>query len=449
MTNRSTHFDEIERLLREALGDYAPPAPERVWKRVEARLHKRRRPLIGWWLAGMGLAVLLGGLAMRKMQGDKPTVAAPQAAAPVVGSSVNAFENTVANAALLPGGDVPVRQMPTDDALPMRKHSVLQKQATQTSPEQVFQLITPINAVVADSGQVMADSFDTSDVIVLSPLPTLPPPQLAIAQRIESLSSLTVEIPRRARSNQWSVGLHIAPVWQWQKLAGMNQTGHIPVAEHTQNPATGLQSGISIAYQLNPRWRVESGLWQQTTTHIYSDIATLRLMDGINLNPNDPGAKQYEFRYALPSNGGIPTEVVLLMEEVDPTSHIPNDEPFVVTMQTRLRSTEWLVPLSMQRLLGYGRWKSTLRGGAMLGFSGRANAQVKQFSKAHTGLYFPDGHIPVVTIVDYNKMALHYLFGAGIEYRLAPRWRLSFEQLLTGRRGQTSISASAGLFYHF
>ncbi len=446
MTNRSTHFDEIERLLREALGDYAPPAPERVWKRVEARLTKRRRPVIWWWLSGMALAILLGGLAMRKMQGDKPAVAAPQAAAPVEGSSVNAFENTVANAALLPGGNVPIRQIPTDGALPMQKRSVLTKEAAPINPEQVFQVIA---AVVADSEQVVADSFDASDAIVLSPLPTLPPPQLAIAQRTEPLSSLTVETSRRARLNQWSVGLHIAPVWQWQKLAGMNQTGHIPVAEHTQNPATGLQSGISIAYQPTPRWRVETGLWQQTTTHIYSDIATLRLMDGVNLNPNDPGAKQYEFRYALPSNGGIPTEVVLLVEEVDPTSHIPNDEPFVVTMQTRLRSTEWLVPLSVQRLLGYGRWKSTLRGGAMLGFSGHANAQVEQFSKAHTGLYFPDGHIPVVTIVDYNKVVLHYLFGAGIEYGLAPRWRLSFEQLLTGRRGQTSISASAGLFYHF
>ena len=449
MTNRSTHFDEIERLLREALGDYAPPAPERVWKRVETRLTKRRRPVIWWWLSGIALAVLLGGLAMQKMQGDKPTDAAPQAVAPVESSSMSAFENTAANAALLPGGDVSIRKIPTNDALPMQKHGMLKKEAAPINPEQVFQVFAPINAVLADSEQVMADSFDALDAIVLSPLPTLPPQQLAIAQTTEPLSSLTVETPRRARSNQWSVGLHIAPVWQWQKLAGMNQTGHIPVAEHTQNPATGLQSGISIAYQPTPRWRVETGLWQQTTTHIYSDIATLRLMDGVNLNPNDPGAKQYEFRYALPSNGGIPTEVVLLVEEVDPTSHIPNDEPFVVTMQTRLRSTEWLVPLSVQRLLGYGRWKSTLRGGAMLGFSGRANAQVEQFSKAHTGLYFPDGHIPVVTIVDYNKVVLHYLFGAGIEYRLAPRWRLSFEQLLTGRRGQTSISASAGLFYHF
>ncbi len=256
-------------------------------------------------------------------------------------------------------------------------------------------------------------------------------------------------MPRRARSNQWSVGLHIAPVWQWQKLAGMNQTGHIPVAEHTQNPAMGLQSGISIAYQPTPRWRVETGLWQQTITHTYSDIATLRLMDGVNLNPNNPGANQYEFRYALPSNGGIPTEVVLLLEEVDPTSHIPNDEPFVVTMQTELRSAEWHIPLSVQRLFGRGRWKSTLRGGAMLGLPSGANARVEQFSKEHTGLDFPHGHIPAVVIIGHNKISPHYLFGAGMEYRLARHWRLSAESLLTGRRGQASISASAGLFYHF
>lgn len=236
---------------------------------------------------------------------------------------------------LLPGGNVPIRQIPTDGALPMQKRSVLTKEAAPTSPEQVFQVIAPINAVLADSEQIVADSFDALDAIVLSPLPTLPPQQLAIAQTTEPLSSLTVETPRRTRSNQWSVGLHIAPVWQWQKLAGMNQTGHIPVAEHTQNPPRACNRAFRCFYQPTPRWRVETGLWQQTTTHIYSDIATLRLMDGVNLNPNDPGAKQYEFRYALPSNGGIPTEVVLLVEEVDPTSHIPNDEPFVVTMQTR------------------------------------------------------------------------------------------------------------------
>lgn len=452
MTNRSAHFDEIERLLREALGDYAPPAPERVWKRVEARLPKRRRPLIGWWLSGIGLAaVVLGGLAVRSANQELPAPTKPQVSAPVVGNesipSEHAFQ--------LEGGqkgnqpEKPFESAPQVASV-FRPEEAAKEKREPTGLGNDFQAIVLADEQTATPQLANQTPINAIESNRFDPLTMLPLSETTVETTTRPLAFPPVEITHNKRNGRWSVGIHAAPVWQWQKgLSGIDQTGHIPVVEQTQNPAVGWQSGTSIAYQPTSSWRLETGLWQQIIFQNFSHAATLRLMDGVCLNPNDPGAKQYEFHYALPSEGGSTTDVTVRVQEADPTMHLATDEPFIVVMQTTHRSVDWLVPITAKRLLGKGRWHGSARGGLLLGISDHKSVGVDHFTQQHLGLAFPTGYMPSVSSHDRNRLALRFLVGAGVEYQFAPRWRLAFEPLLTGRKQQTAISVNAGLYFDF
>lgn len=450
MTKRSAHFDEIERLLREALGDYAPPTPERVWKRVEARLPGRRRRFIWWWLSGIGLAaVVLGGLAVQSAKQELPAPTKPQVSAQAMGNESIPSEH----ASQLEGeqAEHPAVKM-FEKSLP-GKQVVSVYRAEEASKAEDLARNSPATGLADEqqtssqpASQTSVNAIEKNRFDLLAMLPLL---ERSVETSVRPPIFSQAEIPRNKRTGKWSVGVHTAPVLEWQNTTGMNQTSHVPIAEQTKNPATGWQSGISLAYQPSPRWRVETGFWRQTVSHTYSHQATLRLMDGISLNPNGPGAPQYEFGYALESHGNGPTIVTVRLEEIDPSSHIPTDEPFVVTMQTTHRSTEWLVPLTAKRLVGQGRWQGSLRGGAVLGISGSTNVKVEHFDEKCTAWDFPSGYIPAVAYHNRNNLSLRYLFGAGVEYRLAPHWRLAFEPLLTGRKEQTALAANAGLYFDF
>ncbi len=58
-------------------------------------------------------------------------------------------------------------------------------------------------------------------------------------------------------------------------------------------------------------------------------MATMRLMDGVCLNPGDPGSKEYEFQYTLKSNGNE-TAVTMHIAQVDSISKMPTHEPFAL-----------------------------------------------------------------------------------------------------------------------
>ncbi|MBK8965207.1 MAG: hypothetical protein IPM36_00735 [Lewinellaceae bacterium] len=250
------------------------------------------------------------------------------------------------------------------------------------------------------------------------------------------------------RERHWEIGIVGSPVWLWQAASPIDphHGGHIAFAEHQQGAATGWQQGLTIGYWFLPRWRVTTGLFRRNTTQVSSHTATLRLMDGICLNPNDPGPKEYEFQYGLYSGAGE-YQLTVHIAQVDTANKMPDDEPFTLAMRTTRRNSDWVLPLAVQRAFGYGRWQGFVQGGLQLSLPGSATAQVDHFTEACIDLCFASGRMPTLNITDREKASISWLLGAGMEYRIAPRWALSVAPTLFGKKGQTGLSMNAGLSF--
>ena len=219
-------------------------------------------------------------------------------------------------------------------------------------------------------------------------------------------------------------------------------------SEQHQGPAIGWQQGITIGYQIAPNWILSSGLSHRTYTQNSSHDATLRLMDGVCLNPHDTGPKEYEFQYSLQS-GGSASDVTVRVAQVDPAVKMPADEPFMLAMHTMRRSTDWLLPLSIRRSFGRGVWRGFVLGGGQLELPAQTTVQVEHYTEACTDLCFSNGRTPMLTLSERRKTAVSWLFGLGLEYRLAPRWGLSIAPTAFGKKGQTGLSLNTGLRFRF
>ncbi len=220
----------------------------------------------------------------------------------------------------------------------------------------------------------------------------------------------------------------------------IHQTVHggMTFTEKSTVPATGFQTGFSLQFQPRERWRFGIGLLRQATRQTTSHIATLRLMDGVCLNPYDPGVKHYEFQYTLISDGD-PAKVNLRLSQQDPNIKMPDDEPFILDMKTTRRNTDWLVPITAQRFFGSARrWQFFLKSGATLRFSQKTAIRVDHFTEACVDLCFQNGLTPTVTTQNIRQFSMGYLVGAGAEWTVSPRFRVSFHPNLNGYFSKTN-----------
>ncbi|MFN0016026.1 MAG: hypothetical protein ACKVU2_15895, partial [Saprospiraceae bacterium] len=250
------------------------------------------------------------------------------------------------------------------------------------------------------------------------------------------------------REQRWQIGAAIAPVWFWQTAsqADPHHAGHIGFAEHRKGAATGWQAGVNIGYEPAARWQVVAGLFRRQTTQTAAHTATLRLMDGVCLNPNDYAPKEYEFQYHLYSASST-SNLTVHIAQVDTANTMPDDEPFTLDMRTTRRSSDWVLPLAVKRTFGKGLWQGFVQGGVQISLPGSASARVDHFTETCVDLCFATGRIPALTVKENREVSVAWTLGFGAEYRLSKRWILSTTPTLFGNKGQMGLSLQAGLVY--
>lgn len=444
--NHSNHHsdkDDLEQRLRSELRDYAPEAPDRLWQGIEARLPKRRRPVIvlWWWLIGVAMGLSVGG-SVYHFVGKKPLVprqstqeiaksAERQAVQSKIRVPLNATESGEKNAT-------------GSNASPQRpdKASGFVKSTPRSLPVSSKKIPYQNNTslLVEDNPPCILPEKSRSEAVEL-----LPQAKFNVEHnRPVSLPFLKI-ITQPYREHRWQFGVVAGPVWLWQAATSADDhTNALAFAEHSEGPAAGLQAGLFIGITLTPGWQLNLGLLQRGTTQRSSHSATMRLMDGVCLNPGDPGPKEYEFQYTLNSSGNE-TAVTVHIAQVDSISKMPTDEPFALDMQTTRRNTDWVLPLAIQRRFGQGRWQGFVQGGGQLLLPGKRDVQVDHFTEACVDLCFATGRIPALTVKERRQTSIAWMLGFGAEYRFSKRWTLSTAPTLFGNKGRTGLSIQTGL----
>lgn len=441
--------DDLEQQLRSELRDYAPEAPDQLWAGIEARLpqRRRRRPVLWWWLCGVVTAGLLTGMVYR-FGGEKPLASNIMAeeAQPIALFPASLID---ANASRITTEPIATQS----NSLPLKaaKHDVNSIADIPSQGQVAVPSVLPIIMLrenVASLGSQTTATHTALPVVALLPVATLS------ALEHEKKSDLTffTQAPRiePVRDRRWKIGAVAGPVWLWQQAVtgAPGHTNHLAFAEQSEGPATGWQAGLSARFALHPRWRLNTGLWRRATTQVSSHTAELRLMDGVCLNPYDPGPKVYEFQYALHSSGNE-SNLTVRIAQVDTMTTMPTDEPFLLTMRTSRQRTDWVLPLTVQRTFGRGRWQGFVEGGGALNVPGSIAVQVEHFSEACADLCFEANHMPTLTSQERGDVSFSWLLGAGVDYRLGRHWSLSASPTLFGQKGQTGLLFNSGIHLRF
>ena len=441
--NHSNHHsdkDDLEQRLHSELRDYAPEAPDRLWLGIEARLPKRRRPAIvlWWWLIGVAT---VGGIVYHFVE-EKPL--ALQQSAQEIAKSVK--RQAIQSEARMPlnateGGE---KKETKSNAFSnsANKASGFVKSTPRSLAVLSEKIPYPKNTslIVEDNPPGISPEQSRSELVELLPQTTFN----VEYNRPVSLPFLKI-ITQPCREHRWQFGAVAGPVWLWQPATPANHhTNALAFAEHSEGPATGWQAGLSAGITLTPGWQLNLSLLQRGTTQRSSHSATMRLMDGVCLNPGDPGPKEYEFQYTLHS-GGSETAVTVHIAQVDSISKMPADEPFTLAMQTMRRNTDWVLPLALQHKFGHGRWQGFVQGGGQLLLPGEREVQVDHFTEACVDLCFATGRIPALTVKERRQASIAWMLGFGAEYRLSMRWALFTAPTLFGNKGRTGLSIQTGL----
>lgn len=467
MNDQQRSNDPAENWLRQTLGDgFQPAAPADAWQRLEPNLpgKKERRPPVFWWLFAVGATVALAVFWFLKKPESQPVpTVLPQNAQPIAQVSeerANQFlEESTTATALQNQAQRPVE--------PASENKVLEKTAPKTAPtapqasrktDAPAELVFPENSTANEP--TVAQNFGQKEnpgvfelpekqaEAALEPLPAKPHEPLAeAAQPLPEFQFSSVGIAQKTiRNRRFWFGIEAAPTMFFQKNMPTALPG-LAFAEMPTRAAQGWQAGVSLAFEPLKNWRVALGLQHFRQSHAAQHSATLRLMDGVYLNPNDPGLKEYEFRYVLVSSGGNQSDITLRLQQQDIGSTMPMDESFVLDMKTVHRSAAWRVPLSVERRFGSGRWQGFVRGGAAVEFSEKSEMTVTHFTEACQDLCFQSGHLPTIQASAASQISVGWLAGAGIERRFSRRAALRFEPFLIGKKHGLQGGLSVGLLF--
>lgn len=441
--------DDLEQQLRSELRDYAPEAPDQLWADIEARLpqRRRRRPVLWWWLCGVVTAGLLTGMAYRfggeKLIASNITAEGARPIALFPASLIDANASGITTE--------PVATQSNSLPLKAAKHDV---NSIADIPPHGQVAVPGVLPIIMLRENVASLECQTAATHTALPVVAFLPGAALSALEHEKKSDLTffTQAPRiePVRDRRWEFGAVAGPVWLWQQVVtgAPGHTNHLAFAEQSEGPATGWQAGLSARFALRSRWRLNTGLSRRTTTQVSSHTAELRLMDGVCLNPYDLGPKVYEFQYALHSSGNE-SNLTVRIAQVDTMTTMPTDEPFLLTMRTSRQRTDWVLPLTVQRTFGRGRWQGFVEGGGALNVPGSIAVQVEHFSEACADLCFEANHMPTLTSQERGDVSFSWVFGAGIDYRLGRHWSLSASPTLFGQKGQTGLLFNTGINLRF
>lgn len=435
---------DIEHWLRQTLDGFEPAAPENAWDRLEPMLpqKKRRRGLLFYfmWVGGIGL---LASGAWWLNQRKQPLL-------PSTESKCTIHSEAIARAAvLLPSKDQKITQ---ESVLNITQLNAKQPAPSRTS--KAADLSTKTNsalpllntASIASPQQNIGAS--TLSVVHLRPMERLQSLFLPVDLQeskpsifLHATNPLEVSAPKVRL--YWSI--EIAPMFFWQKN-GQQASNDLVFTEHSVHPGQGWQYGFRLGLQGKRPWRFTMGLQYLQQTRETTHQATLRLMDGICLNPYDPGLKQYEFQYGLIS-GDQRSELTLQLQQQTPESHMSLDESFILDMHTTRHARSIRLPLTIERHFGKGKWQSFVQAGAVVDVATKNSLEVTHFDEFCQDLCFANGFTPKIAAKSTNLNVFGWRLGIGVERRLSHNTLIRFEPYVVGKKYNWQGGLSLGLVH--
>lgn len=475
--NQNQPHDSTENWLRQTLGGHRPEAPADAWQRLAPHLpqRKRRRPFAFWLTGGAVGAVAVVAL-FWFLKNDETPAAPPvlDEKTPPVAQAVPAAlpENLTAveNPKIWPDKNPGVSARPNFEKKVAEKiRGFSNSKNLKNSPAEAFarpEKPADVSTFGSDfSKKETAGAFDFSEKTTAAalafseknappqtqnPLEKLPgkvPVPLAFSEKPlpEVQFPTTPILPKKAKAPRFWLGIEAAPALFMRKNMGEMPVG-LAFPEMHDRPGNGWQAGVSLAFEPLKNWRVATGIQHLRQTHEATHTATLRLMDGVCLNPHDAGLKEYEFRYAVVS-GGEQSDLTLRLQQQDIGSTMSDDEPFILDMRTVHRSAAWRVPLTVERRFGAGKWRGFVHGGAVVDFSEKTKTEVTHFTEVCQDLCFQSGHVPTIQTSTASKTAFGWLAGVGIERQVFGRAALRFEPFVVGQKGSMQCGLNLGLLF--
>lgn len=462
---QSQPHDPTENWLRQTLGNYQPEAPADAWQRLAPHLpqRQRRRPF-AFWLSGAAVSVAAGvALFWCLNHVEAPLISVektPTVAHVWPDLSSEGFGENKAAAAL--ENPVPPTAMsfskteflknnsPTAGVNFSKSKPLAATSAASFSGKNGLQteINLPKNSTATSPVEPDFSKKTTSAAPAYLGKPAPPRTENPLEKRLgKILASLVLAekplsdfqfpaVPvwsKKAKVPRFWLGMEAMPSLFMPKNMGGMSVG-LAFPEMHLRPGRGWQAGVSLTAEPLRNWRVALGIQHLRQTREAMHSATLRLMDGVCLNPHDTGLKEYEFRYAVTS-GGEQSDLTLRLQQQAIGLTMPNDEPFTLEMKTVHRSAAWRIPLTVERRFGTGKWRGFVRGGAVVDFSEKTQTEVTHFTEVCQDLCFQGGHIPAIQTSRANKTALGWQLGAGIERQISRRAALRFEPFIVGQKG--------------
>ena len=428
--------DSPENWLRQTLCGYDPEAPADAWQRLAPHLpkRKRRRPFVFWMSRSVVGTMSIIALFLLWKKAERPDekgglLLPMQDVAQVLSERSNeVFERTDSQNTL--------EKLAQSLAAPLRQNHVSGKTDLQN----------PI-ATAHFSSNNTSPAISTPTEIILELLPPKPLTSLSQTRPQPNFQFRSSEVfaEKTIQDRRFWFGIETSPAIFMQKNVGGMPVG-LAFPETRHHPGHGWQAGVSMAFEPLKNWRVGLGIQYVRQTHEARHDATLRLMDGVCLNPNDPGLKEYEFQYAIVS-GSEQNDLTLRLHQQHIGSMMPDDEPFTISMKTVHGTAAWRVPLTVERRFGGGKWQGFVRGGTVVDFSEKNKIEVAHYAEACQDLCFHSGHMPNIHASASAGASVGWLAGAGIEHQISRLAALRFEPFVVGKKGTIQCGLNLGLVF--
>ena len=469
--------DPTENWLRQTLGSHRPEAPADAWQRLAPHLpqRKRRRPF-AFWLTGAAVGAAAVVVLFWFLKNDETPAAPPVLVEKTPPGAQDVPAALPENLTAVENAKIWSDKNPGVSARPNFEKKVAEKprgfsnsKILENTPAEAFAR-TEKSAATSNfapdfSKKETAGAFDFSEKEIAAAPAFLEKPAPPSAQNpLEKLPGISLAplvlagkplpefqfsaapiLPKKAKAPRFWLGIEAAPALFMRKNMGEMPVG-LAFPEMHDRPGNGWQAGVSLAFEPLKNWRIATGIQHLRQTHEAAHSATLRLMDGVCLNPHDAGLKEYQFQYAVVS-GGEQSDLTLRLQQQDIGSTMPADEPFTLDMKTVHRSAAWRIPLTVERRFGAGKWRGFVRGGAVVDFSEKTKTEVTHFTEACQDLCFQSDHVPTIQATAPASTSVGWLAGAGIERQVSRRAALRFEPFMVGQKGSMQCGLSLGLLF--
>lgn len=446
--------DATETWLHQSLGNYRPEAPADAWDRLLPHLpqRKRRNLFVFWWI----FVAVAAAVALILFEGSKTGKPAPAKSDSASNEEVQTQGLTVPAPANPKQAAAPLfseKAVRRNEALPVKNQSSNANSpiSRKAVPEKLNIATSFAPALQGDPAPELFGLSATKESLQsqnsLQPLPVGALSAFALEGRALPEMQLLqqVMLTRKRHTKRFQFGIEAGPVFFMPKNKRAVPDGLVFPATQSR-PGSGWQAGLSMAFKPLDNWHIGVGIQYFRQNYMSEHAATLRLMDGIWLNPNDPGLKAYQFQYAVVSGGGK-SLLTLQMHQEHSGAVMPADEPFTLHMQTHHRLNAWRLPVTLERRISKGKWTGFAGGGVLLEMTQKREVEVAHVTELCRDLCFQNGHLPSIQVTAPASASIGWLASAGVERALSSCTALRFEALTAGQKGFMQYGLNLGLVF--